>query len=201
MAPRDLIDPELPQERERVIEALKGHFALDHLGLEDFERRLAAAQDSTSSRELARLLEDLPALPAEKPAQAPAEAEQHGRIVAILGGSTRKGQWHPPRNLRVFAVLGGVELDFRDAVLPPEGTVVDAACVLGGLEVTVPPELSVRVEGTGILGGFEDSSRGEPGARPRLLIRGVAVLGGVEVKSRPRRLPGERPGKRGRLPL
>ncbi len=188
-----------PPARERVIEALKSHFALDHLGLEEFERRLAAAQDATSSRQLARLVEDLPALPSEQPARTAPAARPHGQIVAILGGSSRKGRWRPPRTLRIFAVLGGVELDFREAILPAEGTVVNAFCLLGGVEVKVPPGLSVQVEGTGILGGFEDSSRGEAQDKPRLVIRGLAVLGGVEVKSRPRRLTGERPTKRRRL--
>lgn len=202
MAPRDLTDPGLPQARERVIEALKSHFALDHLGLEEFERRLAAAQDSASSMDLARLVEDLPDLSAGQDPQTTPAAGQQGQLVAILGGSSRKGRWYPPRNLRILTILGGVELDFRDAVLPAEGTVIEAFCLLGGVEVTVPPEVSVQVEGTGILGGFEDSSRGsEPGRQPRLLIKGLAVLGGVEVRTRQRRLPGERPWKRWRLPL
>jgi hypothetical protein len=99
----------------------------------------------------------------------------------------------------VLAVLGGIELDFRDAVLPEGGTVVDVACVLGGVEVTVPPGVAVQVEGMGILGGFDDSSRSEPGSGPRLVIRGFALLGGVEVRTRPHRPPGGRDAKR-RLP-
>jgi hypothetical protein len=198
MEPRDLGSPDLPQARERAIEALKSHYALDHIEIDELEKRLAAAQDSRSAAELAKLLEDLPALAGEQVAQPGPQPREHGELVAILGGSTRKGRWFAPRRLGVRVLLGGAELDFRDAVLPEGGTVVDVSCVLGGVEVTVPPEMPVEVEGIGILGGFEDSSRGSESTRPRLQIRGFALLGGVEVKARPRRLPDDRP-RRGRL--
>ncbi len=201
MASRDLLEPGLPEARERVVEALKIHFAVGHLDLEEYEKRLAAAHDAGSHRELASLVEDLPAAPGAAAAAAATNPRpsQRGTIAALLGGSSRSGRWYPPCNLRALTVLGGIELDFRDAVFPEGGTIVNVACVLGGVEVTVPPDVTVQVEGTGILGGFDDSSRSDPGNTPRLVIRGFALLGGVEVRTRPRRLPGGRETKR-RLP-
>jgi hypothetical protein len=58
--------------------------------------------------------------------------------------------------------------------------------ILGSIEVVVPPGLAVEVHGSGILGSFESMSRA-PGTpdpeRPVLRVRGVALLGSVEVRT------------------
>ena len=36
-----------------------------------------------------------------------------------MSGVQRRGSWRVPKNLRVVAVMGGVDLDFRDAVFGP----------------------------------------------------------------------------------
>jgi hypothetical protein len=51
--------------RERVVQALCVHFAADHLGMEELESRLTRVYGARSSQELAGLLADLPALPAD----------------------------------------------------------------------------------------------------------------------------------------
>jgi len=91
------------------------------------------------------------------------------------------------RGGRATAVMGGVELDLRDAKPVPEGAVLHTMTVMGGVEVRVPAEWEVVVRGTPFLGGFDDKTEhhpgSEPGMRPRLEITGTAVLGGVEVKN------------------
>jgi hypothetical protein len=89
---------------------------------------------------------------------------------------------------RATAVMGGVELDLRDAKPAPEGAVLHTTTVMGGVEVTVPEDWEVVLRGTPFLGGFEDKTEHrqidtEPGERPHLEIIGTAVLGGVEVKN------------------
>ena len=186
------LESPLEERRDRVEEALKNHFALGHLETEELERRLELTHRATSTTELDDLIADLPALPGEQMPQARATASRaSGSIVAILGGSSRSGKWYPPRHLRVVTFLGGTELDFREAVLPAGGTDVDIHCVLGGVEITVPPGLTVQVEGIGILGAFEDRSKGAPpGETPVLRVTGQVILGGVEVKTRRPRMKG-----------
>ena len=90
--------------------------------------------------------------------------------------------------------MGGVELDFREADLLDETDVVVFAC-MGGIKITVPDDIDVEVNGIGFMGGFEHVSRHEPDAdRPRLRIRGLALMGGVSVKVKP--APGSSPGRR-----
>ena len=66
--------------------------------------------------------------------------------------------------------------------------------VLGGLEITVPPEMRVVDNGTAILGGREiagDSAEASSPDAPVLRIEGTCVLGGVEVKRKARKVPKE----------
>jgi hypothetical protein len=193
-------------ERSRVIDRLTWGYAYDYLDEEEFERRVGEAHSALTHGALVTLVSDLPEPPAE--ATESAEREQtrvetgtagtrHLRqtetFAAILGGSERKGAWRPARSSRAFALLGGIELDFRDAVMPPGVTEISVFCMLGGLEITVPPELNVELSGIPVLGGFENNAGAGSAAGPTLRINGVAILGGVEVKAKgPRKRKGKR---------
>lgn len=186
----------LRDQRERAIARLSDAFAHDHLDLEEFERRLGIAHRTDSTAELAILTEDLVA-PAAEPAPATTKALVPGRqkeqqtLAAIIGGTSRKGHWTPPRRLRVIAVMGGAELDFREAAFAPGVTEVHITAVMGGVQIIVPPQLAVEMEGLAIMGGFEHSERApvQPDPdRPILRVSGVAVWGGVHIETR---LPGE----------
>jgi len=195
----------LDHTRQVTIDALCEHFANDVLTVEEFEARVDTAHRAATLDELRELLADLPTgnLPvASTPGGHPAplsaarvaprgHQKETSYAVAVMGGARRTGQWAPARTTHTIAIMGGVELDFREALLPPGVTEVRIYALMGGVEVIVPPDLSVESHGIGILGGFEHSGneplRTDPEA-PVLRISGVAVMGGVDVKVR---LPGE----------
>ena len=156
-------------------------------------RRVLGVRRAVSQAELERALDGLLNPPAATlPAAAPADygplddlAPDSGRILAILGGASRKGHWLPPEHLVVVAVMGGVELDFREAELPAEDTEVQIFTLMGGVEITVPPDLNVEVEGTAFMGGFAHRAPSDPDPdAPLLRVGGVAIMGGVEIKVR-----------------
>ena len=104
-------------------------------------------------------------------------------LLAILSGVQRKGEWEPAEEVRLFAVMGGAELDFSEAVLLEGVTEVSVYACMGGAEITVPRDVNVEVRGLGILGGFKHfDHRAEEADAPTLRIRGFALLGGVDVK-------------------
>lgn len=164
--------------------------------MEELEQRLDAAIAAPDEGTLRALVRDLPALPDEEtvppgPRVEPdAVAAERGYALAILGGSSRKGVWVPPRRLHAVAVMGGAELDFREARFGAPVVEVDAFALMGGIHVTVPPGVRVEAHGFGIMGGFDDRSsnaKADPAA-PLLRIRGFALMGGVHIEVR---LPGE----------
>lgn len=186
--------------RQVTIDALCEHFANDAMTVEEFEARIDVAHRATTLDELRDLLSDLPSgnLPAAAHSAHPA-TRATGRVaprehqketsyaVAIMGGSRRQGQWTPARVTNTIAVMGGVELDFREAALPPGVTEVKIFTLMGGVEVIVPPDLTVESHGIGILGGFDhagnDAVHPDAGA-PVLRVSGVALMGGVDIKVR-----------------
>ena len=183
-------DP-LADQRERAMQALSLHFAHDRLTTEELERRLELAVRATTAPDLERLLADLPAggqlATREDSARLAPSGELPAReaLLAVLGGHSRRGSWLVPRQLKIWAVLGGAELDMRTARFAAGVSEIEVHAFLGGVEIVVPPWLNVECTGSAILGGFEtsvgDALRHGTGG-PLLRITGTAVMGGVEVK-------------------
>ena len=190
----------LDHTRQVTIDALCEHFANDAMTVEEFEARVDVAHRATSHDELRDLLADLPSgdLPAVAGSRHPAgrsgsqvaplhHENESSYAVAIMGGSRRQGRWAPARVTNTIAIMGGVELDFREALLPPGITEVKVYTVMGGVEIIVPPELAVESRGIGVLGGFDHAGNDPPHpehSAPVLRISGVALMGGVDIKVR-----------------
>ncbi len=175
-----------PEQRDRVEAELCEHFAAGHIELDVLEQRLAVVDEARSAAELDELVSDLPALSALAPAVVD-EPAPRGWALAVMGGNSRKGEWSPPRQLNAIALMGGVELDFREARLPAGVTHVVAVALMGGVELIVPPGLPVTVRGLGVLGAVDQVEQGG-GAQsphtPQLKVTALACMGGVEVKTR-----------------
>ncbi|AOT59077.1 hypothetical protein A4G23_01908 [Streptomyces rubrolavendulae] len=185
-------------EREAVAERLRDALAEGRLDMAEFDERLDAAYRAKTHGELVPLVRDLPA-PAGGPA-APAHAPSGGwaaRIgrpatsrsgVAVFGGFGRGGRWSVGRAFTAVAVMGGGDIDLRDADFEDREIVIRCFALMGGVSVVVPPDLDVEVSGIGLMGGFDDRATGPgtPGS-PRVRITGLALMGGVEVKRKPRK--------------
>ncbi len=103
---------------------------------------------------------------------------------ALLGGVQRVSRSIDFRGGSVSATLGGCDIDLRQAnILDGETAVLDALALMGGVEVRVPEDWTVETRGMAVLGGFEDKTRRPLDDRKRLVVTGLAVLGGVEVKN------------------
>lgn len=188
--PRPLPVRPIQQVRERVVEQLSEHFARDHLTLDDLEARMARVYAATTPAEVDALVEDLPALAMGAPVTVTPDGyaptpKLKERLIAVMSGISRRGLWKIPRRLRVVAVMGGVELDLRQAELPPGVTEIHAFVFMGGLQVRVPPGVRLETEGFAFMGGFEDRVH-EPGVAradaPVVRVTGVAIMGGVDAQ-------------------
>jgi hypothetical protein len=125
------------------------------------------------------------AAPAAETESAPAgDTSATVSAVALLGGVKRRCVSQDFRGGDLTAILGGCELDLRQASIKEGQAVLDTFAFWGGVEIRVPDDWTVVVQGTPILGAFEDTTvhTGEPGKKV-LVIKGAAVMGGVEVKN------------------
>ncbi|HEY6051363.1 MAG TPA: DUF5668 domain-containing protein [Thermoanaerobaculia bacterium] len=108
---------------------------------------------------------------------------------AFLGGGERIVRTPDFRGGEVTAVMGGFEIDLRSAGIVGDEAVLEVFTLWGGVEIRVPEDWIVQIQATPILGGISETTRGPAvpaaapsGPRKRLIIRGTAIMGGVEVK-------------------
>ena len=103
---------------------------------------------------------------------------------ALLGRVKRKVVSQDFRGGALTAIMGGCELDLRQASISSGQAVIDTFALWGGIEIKVPQEWSVVVQGTPILGAFDDKTVRVGGDGSKVLvIKGVALMGGVELKN------------------
>jgi hypothetical protein len=104
-------------------------------------------------------------------------------VVAVLGGVQRTIRVSDFRGGTAVAVMGGCELDLRGSSIMEPEVVVDVTAFWGGIEMRVPEDWRVESRGIALLGGFADKTHAPLHGGKRLVITGIAVMGGVEVKN------------------
>jgi hypothetical protein len=81
-------------------------------------------------------------------------------------------------------VMGGAELDLRRAKPVEGGAILDVFVWWGGIDLKVPEHWKVLNEATVLMGGIEDKSKEPPPeSRDILILRGLVVMGGIEIKN------------------
>ena len=122
---------------------------------------------------------------ASPPVVIPAELvpERHG-AVAFLSSVNREGDWILPRSFRVVSFMGNVELDLTSVRLGSGESHIEVRCIFGNVEITVPPDIRVEIDGQPFIGVFE-VTRSAPSTTapeaPLLRITGSAMCGAVTI--------------------
>jgi hypothetical protein len=171
-------------------------YAEGRLTREEHDERVDQLMAAKTFDDLIPITRDLVVVGSPPPVAAPQSASrftidatgqdlQPDKMIAIFGGVTRTGRWRVRKKIQAFALFGGMDLDLRDAVF--EAPVVEIAgfWCFGGLDMKVPEGIDVRDQTAGIFGGTDVRDIGDPvpGA-PTLVIKGVALFGGVSVRGR-----------------
>ncbi|WP_233617881.1 DUF1707 SHOCT-like domain-containing protein [Actinomadura sp. WAC 06369] len=183
-------------DRDRVAQILRDAAGDGRLTLAELDERLDVVYAAKTYAELQPLTRDLPATGAAA-APPPVVGADHRPVdgaptwktgIGVLSGFRRSGVWNAPRSFFAFAWWGGGKIDLREARFTEGETTIHAWAIMGGVEVVVPDDVAVHVRGLGIMGGFDGraSGPGEPGA-PKVVVKGFAFWGGVNVKRRARK--------------
>jgi|CXWL01.1.fsa_nt_gi hypothetical protein len=124
-----------------------------------------------------------------------ATAEGTGATIqglAVMGGVVRTNRSRAFRGGEVTAVMGGAEIDLRGAELAAEGATIDILAFWGGVEIYVPRGWQVDCRVIPFMGGVDDTTRPDAVSTtatddtvPRLLVRGLALMGGVQISHEP----------------
>ncbi len=161
---------------------LTRHFSNDLLSEAELEARLQRVYAATSSSELEAIIADLPAAPATAPPSVPAAPTV--TIRALFSSEERKLVSLVPREVRVRARLGYVELDLTRARFGPGVTTIDVRAFMGYVQIRFPPGVRVESEGHALFGFFALRG-GEPGearggTEPVVRVKGRAIFGFAE---------------------
>lgn len=198
-------------ERHETARLLQDAFAEGRLTLAEFDERTEQAYQARFQTELAELTADLsPARRQFDPRPAPLAGSAHDRTpaarvtggagtsasVAVMSGCERSGVWTVADSHTAVAVMGGIAIDLREANLQSNEITIRAFAVWGGIEILVPDDLNLVMDGFGLMGGFAEESgtwkqdprpvRQAPPGAPTVRVTGLALMGGVGVRRVPR---------------
>jgi Domain of unknown function (DUF1707) len=191
-------------DRHRVAEVLRDAAGEGRLDLDELDERLEATYAAKVYGDLVPIVVDLPGHQLDEPKPTPPALRKHtapavgtasryDRSLAIMGGQERKGVWEVGPTHTAFTLMGGIDLELREAVFAAPEVVITANAVMGGIDIYVNAHTKVVLEGVGIMGAFDQGrDKVEPeldGASPVVRVKGVALMAGVTVTRKP--MPGE----------
>ena len=145
-----LAPPVSPAAREKVIALLTERYAQDHLTLEEFERRAAAAYSARTPGDLAALTADVGDGPVPV-----ARASLPAMNIGVVLGNIVRDMHAVPRRLDIRTVLGNIELDLTHASFAPGVTEISLHAFMGNIEIQLPPHVGVEDHVSAVLGSFE----------------------------------------------
>ena len=111
------------------------------------------------------------------------ELLEHGARIdasATMSGIVLKNDSQEFAGGEINAVMGAVEIDLRQAAIATEA-VLHLSIIMGGVEIRVPREWSLVINGAPVLGGIEDKTVPPMVPGKRLVIGGSVIMGGVEI--------------------
>jgi hypothetical protein len=185
-------------ERNAAIDRLRAAYVDGRLDQEEFDERSDTALTAKTIGQLERLFDDLPATydhplvgaRGQTPPVRPGQTTANRLAIAIMSGVDRKGPWRVPVSSTAFALMGGIDLDLRDAILSSPVTTITAIAFMGGIDIIVPPGMRVECSGIGFMGAFENNAVINEHLTPEtpvLRVRGFAMMGGVDIRTKERR--------------
>jgi hypothetical protein len=85
--------------------------------------------------------------------------------------------------------MGGCDIDLRHAEIDGSEIVITALAFWGAIQIVVPEGFDVELEGFSFMGARNLRLRNVPRVpgSPHIRVRGFAMMGGIDVRSRPSR--------------
>lgn len=179
--------------RDEVIDQLIMNYSHGKLSYEAFERRLDVAMESEDNIEITKQAEDLELLvdqayvDSKKSDMAfnyePSDEHEQDTIINIFSGSERSGYWKVARELRIFSVFPGSDIDFSQAIFTHKETRIKIFSLFSGDNIYVPENVNVISKAFCIFGGIENKAPCIAGRdAPTLIIEGCTIFSGMDIK-------------------
>ena len=119
--------------------------------------------------------------------------ERFSLFAVMSGRHVHEADTSPFRGADMSALMGGGQLDLRQATIPPgEEATIDIYGLMSGFEIFVPSHWQVSTGIVPFMASVEDKRLPPLGldtdpsratATPRLVVHGFIMMGSVEIKS------------------
>jgi hypothetical protein len=170
-------------ERDAVLRTLGDHAAVGRLTLDELEDRSGRALTAKTRGDLATLTSDLPREAGQALTPVPSRRKPVRWMVAVLSGGRRRGRFRAEGSINSVAVMGGNEIDLREAEIAGGELTLNLIAFMGGAEVYIPDSVELDVGGFSFMGGHEEigSDRPPRPGAPLIRIRIYNVMGGASI--------------------
>jgi predicted membrane protein len=119
--------------------------------------------------------------------QSPTESKgglaPHLNVFAVWGGGEYRIRAKDFRGGDVVAFMGGFDIDLRDADIEGNEASITVNALMGGGVIRVPETWAVSMRVAAFMGGHSLKAREGPQPTKTLIVRGMAIMGGVEVRN------------------
>jgi hypothetical protein len=113
------------------------------------------------------------------------ERSDHFQIVCLMQGRHWRSEAPNLQSGTIVTVAGGVEVDLRGATLAAEGAHLRLTTLMGGIDVRIPDDWHVRLDGKAFMGANDLIGSGGPHGEPLLIVDCMAVMGGIQIRGVP----------------
>jgi len=103
-------------------------------------------------------------------------------VSAIFSGREYKNASKNLKGGELVTVFGGADIDLRKSTSKETTIQLNATSIFGGAEIRVPESWNVEVNATPLFGGIENKTSINPANKTTLVISGVVLFGGIEIK-------------------
>jgi predicted membrane protein len=119
----------------------------------------------------------------QKPTDTAGDLSPHLNLFSVLGGGEYRLRAKNFRGGDLVAFMGGFDVDLRDADIEANQAVITVNCLMGGGVIRVPETWAVSMRVTAFMGGHSLKAREGPQVTKTLIVKGIAIMGGVEVRN------------------
>jgi Domain of unknown function (DUF1707)/Cell wall-active antibiotics response 4TMS YvqF len=178
-------------ERDVTLKVLNENAAVGRLTLDELEERAGKAIAARTRGDLAALTTDLPrdgSVPTVRQAGAvqPRAGQERKPVrwmIAIMGGSHRRGRFRAVGSINAIGIMGGDDIDLREAEIEGGELTLNLFSLMGGANIYVPDSIEVELGGFSLMGGNEvrGSERNPRDGAPIVRVRGFALMGGATI--------------------
>jgi len=119
----------------------------------------------------------------QRPSETGGGLSPHLNVFAFLGGGEYRIRATNFRGGDLVAFMGGFDVDLREAYIEGTEAVIKVNCLMAGAVLRVPETWAVSMQVSSFMGGHSLKAREGTQVKKTLIIRGVAIMGGVEVRN------------------